>query len=89
MGDTQDFYYEPDPDQDLSTEVVTAVAKAHDEKVLDQKWIISEDINAEALNGLFQQHNLDMTLTFEADGATVTIIANQRGDPHIKIESHR
>ena len=89
MADTEEFYYEPEPGESLSTEVVTAVAKAHDEDVLDQTWRISEDINADALDGIFEKHNLNMTLTFEADGATVTIIADRQGNPRIKIESHR
>ena len=89
MGHTNDFYYEPDADEELSTAVVTAVAKAHDEDVIDQKWIINEDINTDALDNLFQDHNLKMTLQFEADTTTATIIANREGNPVIKIESHR
>jgi len=89
MGDAQEFYYEPQEGESLSTEVVTAVAKAHEEDVLEQKWVISKDINSDALDGLFERRNLDMTLKFEADGATVTIIADQYGNPQIKIESHR
>jgi hypothetical protein len=53
MGESADFYYEPDPTGSLSTEVVTAVAKAHEEDVLDQEWRISDDINTDAFNGLF------------------------------------
>ncbi|WP_311172394.1 HalOD1 output domain-containing protein [Halobellus ordinarius] len=89
MGNAKDFYYEPDEDEDLSTAVVTAVAKAHDEDVLDQIWVISEDINTDALDGLFQENNLKMTLQFEADSTTATIIADKSGNPVIKIESHR
>jgi hypothetical protein len=89
MKETQEFYYEPEPDESLSTEVVEAIAQAHDEDVLEQKWVISEDINADALNGLFQSHNLNISLTFEADNTTVTIIADESGNPRIKIESHR
>lgn len=89
MSNAQEFHYDPEPDEALSTEVVTAVAKAHDEGVLEQRWVISEDINSDALDGLFQQQNLNMTLTFEADGTTATIIADRRGNPRIKIESHR
>jgi hypothetical protein len=59
MAETQDFYYEADPTEPLSTEVVSAIAQAHDEDVLDQKWRISDDINADALDGLFQGHELD------------------------------
>lgn len=89
MRDTQEFYYEPDEIEELSTAVVTAVALAHDEDVLDQEWLISDDINTDALDGLFQERNLDMTIQFEADGTTATIIADRVGNPRIRIESHR
>ncbi|EMA65519.1 HalOD1 output domain-containing protein [Halorubrum kocurii] len=89
MGDTREFYYEPDENEELSTEVVTAIARAHDEDVIDQEWIISDDINTNALDGLFQERNLKMTLRFEADSTTATIIADRDGNPVIKIESHR
>ncbi|WP_435099642.1 HalOD1 output domain-containing protein [Halorubrum sp. N11] len=89
MGDTREYFYEPDETEELSTEVVTAIAKAHDEDVIEQKWIISEDINTDALDGLFQERNLKMTLQFEADTTTVTITADKNGSPLIKIESHR
>ena len=89
MGNTREFYYEPDEGEELSTEVVAAVAKAHDEDVLEQKWLISEDINTDALDGLFQENNLKMTLRFEADSTTATITADKNGRPIIKIESHR
>lgn len=89
MSDTQDFYYEPEATEQLSTAVVAAVAQAHEEDVLNQEWFIADDINTDALDGLFQEHNLDMTLQFEADGTTATIIADKRGNPHIKIKSHR
>jgi len=89
MGDSEAFYYEPDPDEPLSTEVVNAIATAHDEDIIEQKWVISEDINTDALDGLFQQHKLKMSLQFEADATTVTIIADENGNPRIRIESHR
>lgn len=89
MAEAREFCYEPDESVPLSTAVVTAVAEAHDEDVLDQKWMISEDINADALDGLFQAHHLKMTLQFEADTTTVTIIADERGNPVIKVQSHR
>lgn len=89
MEDTQEFYYEPDEDEILSTAVVTPVAEAHDEDMLDQKWLISEDINTDALDGLFQRHNLKTTLQFEADSTTVTITADGAGEPFITVESHR
>lgn len=34
-----DFHYEADTTEPLSTEVVTAVAKAHDEEVIEQRSI--------------------------------------------------
>lgn len=89
MGDSPGFCYKPDESEPLSTAVVTAVAKAHDENVIEQEWIISEDINTDALDGLFQANHLKMTLQFEADTTTVTIIANKNGNPVIKVESHR
>lgn len=89
MGDRQVFYYEPDDVEELSTEVVKAVAMDHDEDVIEQKWRKSEDINTDALDGLFQERNLNMVLQFEADGTTVTITADRSGDPRIKVESHR
>lgn len=89
MSEVREFYYEPDGTELLSTAVVTAVARAHDEDVLDQEWLISDDINTDALDGLFQERNLNMTLQFEADGTTATIIADTEGNPRIKIESHR
>lgn len=89
MEDVRDFYYEPDEGEELSTAVVTAVAQAHDEDVLEQEWLISEDINTDALDHLFQNHNLKMTLQFEADTTTATVIADRDGNPVIKIESHR
>jgi hypothetical protein len=89
MGATKELYYEPEEGEQLSTAVVTAVAQAHDEDVLDQKWLISEDINTDALDGLFQHNHLKMSLQFEADSTTATIIADSSGKPLIKIESHR
>lgn len=89
MGEMQPFYYEPDEGESLSTAVVAAIAEAHDEDVIDQKWVISDDINTDALDGLFQKHNLKTTLQFEADTTTVTIIADESGNPIIRIESHR
>lgn len=89
MENTQEFYYEPKEGESLSTAVVNAVAKAHDEDMIDQEWLISEDINTDALDGLFQERNLKMSLQFEADTTTATIIADKAGDPVIEIESHR
>ena len=89
MGDTKEFYYEPEENEELSVAVVEAVAEAHDEDIIQQRWLISEDINADALDGLFQKRNLKMTLQVEADSTTATIIADSDGNPIIKIESHR
>lgn len=89
VGNTQPFYYEPDEGEPLSTAVVGAVAEAHDEDIIDQKWLISEDINTDALDGIFKNRKLKTTLQFEADNTTVTIIANEDGNPIIKVESHR
>lgn len=89
MDEVVDFRYEADTTNELSSEVVTAVAKAHDEEVIDQMWRISDDINTDALDGLFQDHNLDTTIQFSADTVTVTIIADKIGNPIITIESHR
>ncbi|MFC7028473.1 HalOD1 output domain-containing protein [Halomicroarcula sp. GCM10025710] len=71
------------------TAVVTAVAEAHEEDAIEQKWLISEDIDTDALDRLFQNHQLKMTLQFEADTTTVTIIADEMGYPVITVESHR
>lgn len=89
VDDIQEFYYEADPTEPLSTEVVTAVAQAHDEEVIAQKWVISNDINTDALDGLSQDRHLKMILQFEADTTTVTVIADENGNPRIKIQSHR
>lgn len=83
------FYYEPDEDEPLSTAVVTAVAEAHNEDVLAQEWRINDDINTDALDGLFKKRNLKTTLQFEADQTTVTITTDLSGNPRIRIESHR
>ena len=89
MSDTDKFRYEPPDDEPLSTAVVEAVAIAHDETVLDQEWLISDDINTDALDMLFEDQKLNMSLQFEADSATVTIVADEHGNPVITIQSHR
>lgn len=89
MAESEGFYYEPNPTEALSTEVVNAIAQAHDEDIIEQKWRISDDIDSDSLDGLFQDNKLGMTLQFEADTTTVTIIADKDGNPVIKIESHR
>lgn len=89
MSNQHAFYYEPDEEESLSTAVVTAVAEAHNEDVLAQEWRINDDINTDALDGLFKKQNLKTTLQFEADSTTATVIADGNGDPRIRIESHR
>lgn len=89
VENSQEFCYEPDDAEALSTAVVTAVANANDEDVLEQEWLISEGITTDALDGLFQEHNLGMTLQLEADSTTATVKTDANGDQHIKFESHR
>lgn len=89
MAEATEYYYEADPNESLSTEVVMAIAEAHDEDVIKQEWRISDNIDTDSLDGLFQDHNLHTTLQFKADTTTVTIIADSKGHPQIKIESHR
>jgi hypothetical protein len=89
MSTTDGFHYEPADDVPLSTAVVKAVAAAHEEDVIEQKWVISDDINSDALDGLFQEQNLKMILQFEADTTTVTIVADKAGNPLITVEFHR
>ncbi|TQQ79377.1 HalOD1 output domain-containing protein [Halonotius roseus] len=89
MSETDNFHYEPPDGEPLSTAVVEAVAIAHDETILEQEWLISDDINTDALDTLFQDQKLKMSLQFEADNATVTIVADESGNPVITIQSHR
>lgn len=89
MSGGQRFRYQPGEGERLSIAVVSAVAQAHHEDVIEQNWIVSNEINPDALDGLFQEGNLNMTLRFEADTTTVTIDADDEGNPVIEIESHR
>jgi hypothetical protein len=89
MVDENRFRYTPDGDESLSMAVVSAVAQAHHEDIIEQDWLIANDINPDALDKLFQEGNMNMTLRFEADSTTVTIDADERGNPVIEIESHR
>ncbi|RAW44839.1 hypothetical protein DQW50_12580 [Halorubrum sp. 48-1-W] len=57
MENTREYHYEPAEGEQLTTAVVTAVAEAHDEDVLAQEWVISDDINTDALDGLFQERD--------------------------------
>jgi hypothetical protein len=86
---TRASYYDPDESEPQSTAVVRAVAEPHDEDMIDQKWLVRNGSNTDALDLLFQEDNLNVTLQFEADGTTATIIADESGNPRIKIESHR
>ncbi|SEO75328.1 hypothetical protein SAMN05216388_101842 [Halorientalis persicus] len=85
----ENYRYEPEEGESLSMAVVRAVALAHHEGVLEQDWIISNDINPDGLDRLFQEGNQNMILRFEADTTTVTIDADEQGSPIIEIESHR
>ncbi|MDV7348429.1 HalOD1 output domain-containing protein [Halorubrum distributum] len=87
--DGKTFRYVAEEEDSLSMAVVSAVAQAHDEDILEQDWIINNDINTDALDNLFQKGHLNMTLRFEADTTTVTIDADEQGNPVIDIESHR
>lgn len=89
MVNEKRFRYSPEEDESLSMAVVSAVAEAHHEDIIEQDWIISNDINPDALDSLFQDEHLNMTLRFEADTTTVTIDADEQGKPLIDIESHR
>lgn len=89
VTDEQTFRYVPAEKEPLSIAVVSAVAQAHHEQIIRQNWIIHNDINPDALDALFQAGHLNMTLQFEADSTTVTIHADEDGDPIIEIESHR
>lgn len=89
MVNEKRFRYSPEEDESLSMAVVSAVAEAHHEDIIEQDWIISNDINPDALDSLFQDEHLNMTLRFEADTTTVTIDADEQGNPLIDIESHR
>ena len=85
----KEFRYVGDEEDSLSMAVVSAVAEAHNEDIIEQDWIINNDINTDALDGLFQGGHLNMTHRFEADDTTVTIDADEHGNPVIHIESHR
>lgn len=89
MSEVPDFYYEPEATEPLGIAVVSAVAEAHDEAVTDQQWVLNQDVNPDAIDGLFQQDNPEMAVQFKADSTTVTITTDDRGKPIIKIESHR
>lgn len=89
MVDGNRCRYTPEDDESLSMAVVSAVAQAHHEDIIEQDWLIANDINPDALDNLFQEGNLNMTLRFEADSTTATIDADEHGNPAIEIKSHR
>lgn len=87
--DVEQFRYVAEEDEPLSMAVVSAIAQAHHEDIIEQDWILNNDINPDGLDALFQDGHLNMTLRFEADSTTVTIDADEQGNPVIEIESHR
>lgn len=87
--DVEHFRYIADKEDSLIVAVVSAVAEAHHEDIIEQDWIVNNDINTDAFDGLFQDGHLDTTLRFEADMTTVTIDADERGNPVIEMEPHR
>lgn len=89
MTDETRFRYEPADEEPLSTAIVRAVALAHHEDVLDQNWILANDINPDALDGLFADGRPNMCLTFEANASTVTVDVDAQGQCSIEIESHQ
>jgi hypothetical protein len=89
MSEPERFRYAPEENEPLSIAVVSAIAQAHHEDVLQQNWILQNDINPEALDALFQDKHLGMALQFEADETTVRIESDERGNPTVEIESHR
>lgn len=60
MTDQTRFRYEPADEEPLSTAIVSAVAIAHNEDVLDQNWILANDINPDALDALFSDGKSNM-----------------------------
>lgn len=89
MTDRRQFRYEPTDEEPLSMAVISAVAMAHHEDVLDQHWILANDINPDALDALFSDGKPNMTLTFDTDASTVTVDVDEQGEFIIEIESHR
>lgn len=89
MTDQTRFRYEPADEEPLSTAIVSAVAIAHNEDVLDQNWILANDINPDALDALFSDRKPKMCLTFEANASTVTVEVDKQGEFSVEIESHR
>lgn len=80
------FRYEPDSDESISMAVVRAVTLAHHEDIVEQDWIISDDVDPDALDKLFQREKPNITVQFETDRATVTIDTDEDGSPIIEVE---
>lgn len=89
MTDQTRFRYEPTDEEPLSTAIIRAVAVAHHEDILEQNWILANDINPDALNSLFSDGKTNMRLTFDANDSTVTVDVDKEGECSIEIESRR
>lgn len=89
MTDQSRFRYVPTDEEPLGMAIVSAVAVAHHEDVLDQNWILANDIDPDALETLFSDRKPNMRLTFDTDASTVTIDVDAQGELVIEIESHR
>jgi len=89
MTDQTRFRYELSDEEPLSTAIVRAIAIAHHEDILDQDWILANDINPDALNSLFSDGKPNMNLIFDANDSTVTVDVDEQGEFSIVIESHR
>lgn len=89
MTDQTRFHYEPTDEESLSMAIVSAVALVHHEDVLEQNWILANDINPDALNTLFSDGKTNMRLTFDTNDSTVTVDVDKQGEFSIEIESHR
>lgn len=62
MVDENRCRYTPEDDESLSMAVFSAIAQAHHEEIVEQDWLITNDINPDALDRLFQEGNLNMAL---------------------------
>lgn len=89
LVDTQEIFYEPEQGEKLSTAVVMAVAEAHGEDAVDQTWRISDDIDTDALDDLFEQPHQVNNMQFRVDSVTATISSDPSGKLVIKIEPSR
>lgn len=89
MGKQRELYYEPDGTTALSIAFLTAVTGPQGEDVIEQNWVISESVDADALGALLQAHDFRVNFRFEADTTTATVAPDGRGNPVIKIDSYR